>query len=66
MSEYTDDWRYKPDYDEEIYNLVKNRGWGSYRIFNELKRKYFELDISIATVARRVRDFKKQLQATNS
>lgn len=49
---------YNADYDSDIERLFKAYGWGAYRIYKELNRVYFETNISLPTIARRVRVLK--------
>jgi hypothetical protein len=52
-------YNYNGAYDDEIQKLMREKGWGYWRIYHDIKRRYFDLDISIATIQRRVRAFRK-------
>lgn len=54
------DWRYNGKYDADILELVNKHNYGAYTIYHILKQGLFEFDISLSTVARRVRALKQQ------
>jgi len=54
-----DHWSYNSSFDEDIERIYRTKGYGAIRIYKELKMmSFFNVDISIPTIARRLREIK--------